>query len=117
MGSRTKQDQSVKVNGWGEAMAVVTDQLEALARQGAQQMLSQAWVEEVDAYLGRGRYERSGVHRGYRNGSTSRRLTLGAGTMELAAPRVRDVPDGQEPFASAIVRKHQRRSETIDATL
>lgn len=116
MGSRTKQDQSVKVNGWGEAMVVVTDQLEALARQGAQQMLSQALVEEVDAYLGRGRYERTGVYRGYRNGSTSRRLTLGAGTMELAAPRVRDVPDGQEPFESTIVRKHQRRSDTIDAT-
>jgi len=115
MGSRAKQDQSVKDGGSGAAM-VVTDQLEVLARQGAQQMLSQALVEEVDAYLGRGRYERTAVHRGYRNGSTSRRLTLGAGTMELAAPRVRDLPDGQEPFESAIVRKHQRRSDTIDAT-
>jgi len=76
----------------------------------------QALVAEVDAYLGRGRYERAGEHRGYRNGSMPRRLTLGAGTVELGMPRVRDVPDGQERFESAIVRKHQRRSDTIDAT-
>jgi len=116
MGSRTNLDRSVKVNGSGPAMAVVTDQLEALARQGAQRMLSQALIEEVDAYLGRGRYERTGEHRGYRNGSAPRKLTLGAGTLELPVPRVRDVPEGQEPFESAIVRKHQRRSDTLDAT-
>ena len=115
MGSRTRQGQSVKDDGSDAAM-VVTDQLEALARQGARQMLSQALVEEVDAYLGRGRYERTSEHRGYRNGSTARKLTLGAGTVELAMPRVRGEPVGQERFASKIVRKRQRRSDTIDAT-
>ena len=54
--------------------------------------------EEVDAYLGRGRYQRNGEYRGYRNGSPSRRLTLGSVTVALAQPRVRDIPDGQAPY-------------------
>lgn len=62
------------------------------------------------------RYERTEEHRGYRNGSTSRKLTLGTGTIALALPRVRDVPAGQDPFESQIVRKYQRRSDTIDQT-
>ena len=36
--------------------------------------------------------------------------------MDLPAPRVRDVPAGQEPFESKVLRKYQRRSDTIDAT-
>jgi transposase-like protein len=90
--------------------------LEALARAGARELLVRALSEEVDAYLGRGRYERTGAHRGYRNGSTSRRLTLGTGTIDLAVTRVRDIPAGQEPFESKILRKYQRRSDTIDET-
>jgi transposase-like protein len=97
-------------------MAVVRDEVETLARQGAREMLARALGEEVDAYLGRGRYERTDEYRGYRNGSTPRRLTLGAGTIELAAPRVRDTPDDQERFESKILGKYQRRSDTIDAT-
>jgi len=100
----------------GAAQVVVRDHLEELARDGARRMLTEALNEEVDAYLGRGRYERTKEYRGYRNGRTSRRLTLGAGTIELAAPRVRDIPEDQEPFESKILRKHQRRSDTIDAT-
>jgi putative transposase len=95
---------------------VVRDPLEALACQGARLMLSAAMDDEVDAYLGRGRYERSGEFRGYRNGSTPRRLTLGSGTVALDHPRVRDIPDGQEPYESKILRKYQRRSDTIDET-
>ncbi|HON65208.1 MAG TPA: hypothetical protein PLS23_01830 [Phycisphaerae bacterium] len=49
---------------------MVEDQREALAREGTRRMLCQALSEEVDAYLGRGRYERTGIYRGYRNGST-----------------------------------------------
>ena len=79
-------------------------------------MLMAALVEEVDGYLGRARYKRGGEFRGYRNGSTPRKLTLGAGTIDLAVPRVRDVPHEQELFESKIIRKHQRRSDTIDRT-
>jgi transposase-like protein len=108
-----KQDDSDAADA---AREVVQDQIEALARAGAREMLMAALNEEVDAYLGRGRYERGDGFRGYRNGTTSRRLTLGSGTVELDQPRVRDIPRGQESFESKIIRKYQRRSDTIDET-
>jgi transposase-like protein len=95
---------------------MVRDQVEELARAGAREMLMAALGEEVDAYLGRSRYEREGAFRGYRNGTTPRRLTLGSGTVELDQPRVRDIPRDQGPFESKILRKYQRRSDTIDET-
>ena len=123
-------------NAGEQAGEIVRDQLEELARQGAREMLMAALMDERDAYLGRGPYERSGEadrrsgetgrddddsrptrpFRGYRNGSTPRRVTLGGGTIELAVPRVRDIPPEQEPFESRIIRKYQRRSDTIDET-
>lgn len=117
MASRTKGLQEVNRKG-NEAAAVVGDQLEALAREGARQMLMESLEDEVQRYLQRGRYQRAEqeAFRGYRNGSSSRRLTLGSGTIALQPPRVRDVPAGQEPFESRILRKYQRRSDTIDET-
>ncbi|HPD31279.1 MAG TPA: transposase [Phycisphaerae bacterium] len=119
MGTRIDRRRNVKSEyqvDADQAQAVVRDHLEELARDGARRMLTEALNEEVDAYLRRVRYERTKEYRGYRNGSTSRRLTLGSGTIDLAAPRVRDIPEGQEPFESRILRKHQRRSDTIDET-
>lgn len=113
------------------ALQAVSDQLEELARQGARTILMVTLNEEVDAYLGRGRYERTGDplrrsgdgpvedevdFRGYRNGTSPRRLTLGSGTIDLAMPRVRDIPVGQEQFESRLLRRYQRRSGTIDQT-
>ncbi len=95
---------------------VAADQLEMLAREGAREMLMTTLADEVDAYLGRGRYERGGGFRGYRNGTSPRRLTLGSGTVALDTPRVRDIPPGQTPFESKIIRKYPRRSDTIDET-
>ena len=116
MATTTDRRGNVKCEADGEANEVIQDHLEALARDGARQMLMKALSEEVDIYLGRGRYERNGEYRGYRNGSTARKLTLGAGTIDLAVPRVRDIPGHQEPFESKIIRKHQRRSDTVDET-
>jgi putative transposase len=118
MATTTNQGRLVKriKEGESEAGPVVSDRIEALAREGARTMLMAALGEEVDAYLGRGAYERGAGHRGYRNGSSPRRLTLGSGTIDLSMPRVRDIPDGQAPFESRIVRRYQRRSETIDRT-
>jgi len=114
MASTTTGQQKVKSQVTERAEEVVRDGLEALARQGARQMLMTALSEEVDQYLGRGRYQRTVGYRGYRNGVARRKLTLGAGTVELGVPRVRDIPEGQERFESKIVGKYQRRSQTID---
>jgi transposase-like protein len=99
-----------------EAREIVRDELETIAREGARQMLTAALHDEVDAYLQRGHYERQAAFRGYRNGTTPRRVTLGGGTVPLDVPRVRDIPAGQAPFESQILRKHQRRSDTVDET-
>ena len=112
----TERHRHVKDQVGDESKQVVEDQVEALAREGARAMLMQALDEEVDAYLVRGRYQRTDDYRGYRNGTSSRKLTLGAGTIALSPPRIRDIPKGQAPFESSILRKHQRRSDTIDET-
>ena len=44
------------------------DRLEETARKGARRLLQLMLEAEVDAFLGRGRYERGGDFRGYRNG-------------------------------------------------
>jgi len=111
-GSVKRQD----LDAGDEAREMVGDQVEELARAGAREMLMAALNEEVDAYLGRSRYQRDEAFRGYRNGTTPRRLTLGSGTVELDQPRVRDIPRDQESFESKILRKYQRRSDTIDET-
>lgn len=116
MASTAELVSEVKVQDGCSAEAEVRDQLEHLARQGARRMLQTALEEEVESYLGRSRYQREAEFRGYRNGKTPRRLTVCGGTVHLAAPRVRDIPAGQEPFESKIVRRHQRRSDTLDAT-
>ena len=86
-----------------EAVPVVRDQVEELARRGARQMLLAALDDEVNAYLQRDRYQRQPEFRGYRNGTTPRRLTLGSGTVPLEVPRVRDIPADQAiPFPTDI---------------
>ena len=51
-----------------EETNVVDDTLEAVVREGARRMLAAALEEEVNAFLGRDRYERVEEFRGYRNG-------------------------------------------------
>jgi len=112
-GSRVKYSQT---EAGDEARQVVREQVEELARAGARQMLLAALDDEVNAYLQRARYQRQAEFRGYRNGTTPRRLTLGSGTVPLDVPRVRDIPPDQESFESKLLRKYQRRSDTSDET-
>ncbi|MBK9118358.1 MAG: transposase [Phycisphaerales bacterium] len=68
----------------------------------------------MNVYLQRDRYQRQGGFRGYRNGTTPRRLTLGSGTVPLEVPGCA-TSRRAEPFESKIVR-YQRRSDTIEET-
>jgi transposase-like protein len=89
--------------------------LEDLVREGAQKMLAQALEEEVNAFLGRGRYERGKGFRGYRNGyHESREVTVGVGPVEVRVPRVTRVPAevASQGFHSQIVQRYQRASQT-----
>lgn len=98
----------------------VRDGLEALVREGARRMLAAALEEEVTAFLGRGRYERGGPFRGYRNGTQApREVTVGVGAVEVRVPRVAAVPAEVAPegFSSQIVRKYARASATTQRLL
>lgn len=91
--------------------------LDLIAREGARRLLVAMLDAEVTEFLGRQRYERPSDNvehepfRGYRNGhGKARQVTLGTGTVEVRAPRVRD---SSEPFNSQVLRSYQRRSEAI----
>jgi transposase-like protein len=97
--------------------------LDDLAREGARRMIATALAVEVEDYVGRyagGRDER-GRALVVRNGTArSRGVTLGAGTIEVQAPRVNDrrVADGErQKFTSRILPPYMRRSPKVDAVL
>jgi putative transposase len=91
------------------------DVLEAVAREGARKMLRDMLEAEVDDFLGRRRYQRTGEYRGYRNGHLPQRtIGVGMGAVEISLPRVSDVPPevSSDGFHSEIVSRYQRRSRT-----
>ena len=58
-------------------------------------MLAAVLEEEVNAFLGRHRYQRGQRFRGYRNGyHPARELTVGLGPVAVRVPRVAQVPRG-----------------------
>ena len=76
-------------------------------------MLAAALEEEISAFLGRERYERSDEFRGYRNGyHRSREVTVGVSAVEVKVPRVSDVPTevSEDGYSSQIVRRYERSS-------
>jgi putative transposase len=93
--------------------------LDALCLEGARQMLHRALEVEVADYLERHRDARD--EKGHalvtRNGKArARRVTSGAGTMTVEAPRVRDRREGQR-FTSAILPPYMRRSPKVAEVL
>jgi len=78
-------------------------------------MLAAALEEEVNTFLGRVRYERSQLFRGYRNGYHPRReVTVGVGAVAVQVPRVAQVPAEVAPqgFQSQIVHRYERASQS-----
>ncbi len=97
--------------------------LDELAQAGAQAMLHQALEVEVAAYLER-HQERDA--RGHalvvRNGKArARKLTCGAGTLTVEAPRVNDrrvdAAGGRQRFTSRILPPYMRRSPKVAEVL
>lgn len=98
--------------------------LDDLAREGALRMLAAALEMEVSAYIERYRGERD--ERGHalvvRNGKARpRQVTLGSGTIEIAAPRVNDrrtdANGDRQRFTSAILPPYMRRSPKVAEVL
>jgi transposase-like protein len=106
-----------------QAHEVVGNILDKLAREGACRMIATALEVEVEDYVSR--YRECQDERGHavvvRNGhARARRVTLGAGTVTLTAPRVNDqrVVDGRrQKFTSRILPPYLRRSPKVSAVL
>ena len=90
------------------------DPIEALGRYGARLVLTSYLEAEVSAHLGAARYERTDDRRGRRNGRRRRKVSSGAGGIEIDFPKVRQT---ERPFHSAILAAWQRTSATLIATL
>jgi len=68
------------------------DRLAEIGRLGARLVLQRAVEEEVTAFLGRARYERTPDARGSRNGVRPRRVQTAEGELEILVPQLRDAP-------------------------
>ena len=99
-------------------------ELDEIARMGARRMLMAALKTEAEDYVERHREERdeSGhalvVHNGQ---AQARKLTLGAGTVELRAPRIddrrHDEQGRRQRFTSRILPPYMRRSPKVAEVL
>lgn len=93
--------------------------LDEIAREGARRMLAEALQAEASAYVERHRDARDPEGRALvvRNGKArERQVTLGAGTVEIEAPRVHDRRAG-ERFTSQILPPYMRRSPKVAEVL
>lgn len=92
--------------------------LEEWVRLKVQGFVQGIFEEEVEALLGRGRYERGKPvdgERGYRNGyGKSRRISLKTGTIVVRRPRVRNL---EERFESRILPLFKRRTKEVGELL
>jgi putative transposase len=76
------------------------DRLTELGRLGARLVLQRAVEEELEAFLGRARYERTETAAGSRNGHRPRRIQTAEGEITIAMPQVRG---NLERFVSSVI--------------
>jgi transposase-like protein len=112
-------ESEVDDEGIGEAKT-----LDDLAREGAREMLARALLAEVSEYIERhaGEVDDQGHRLVVRNGvGRPRKVTCGAGTIEIQAPRVNDKrvdEKGQRMrFSSQILPPYMRRSPKVAEVL
>jgi putative transposase len=76
------------------------DRLTEIGRLGARLVLQRAVEEEVTAFLGRARYERTAEAQGSRNGNRPRPVQTAEGELEIQVPQVRGAA---ERFVSGVI--------------
>jgi putative transposase len=94
------------------------DPIEAGLRGRIRGFIEELVEQELEAALGRGRYERGGVA-GHRHGHRTRRLTGSFGPVELAVPRARlRAEDGStREWRSAVLPRYARRTRQAEALI
>ena len=79
---------------------VDSERLAEIGRLGARLVLQRGVEEEVTAFLGRGRYERTPEARGSRNGNRPRQVQTAEGELEIRVPQIRGAA---EKFVSNVL--------------
>ena len=93
--------------------------LDEMAREGARRMLVHCLNLEVEEYINRysNAVDESGCRLVVKNGrGRPRAVTMGSGSVEVAAPRVNDKRDG-EKFFSKILPPYLRKSPKVESLL
>jgi transposase-like protein len=94
------------------------DPLEEAVRLQVRGFIEELLEEELEAALGRGRYERSSAGKGHRHGRRTRQLVTTFGPLELSVPRgrLRDAT-GEREWKSASLPAYKRLSHRAEALI
>src|SRR3954466_10067736 len=95
------------------------DPIEAGLRGRIRGLIEELVEQELEAALGRGRYERAGGAVGHRHGHRRRQLTGSFGPVELAVPRARPWAGGgrRRGWGSAPLPHYARRTRQLEALI
>jgi transposase-like protein len=94
------------------------DPLEEAVRGQVRSFIEQLLEEELDADLGRGRYERGASSNGRRDGHRPRQLITTFGPLSLSVPRARLADEaGEQEWKSALPSAYKRLSRRAEALI
>jgi len=94
------------------------DPLEDAVRLQVRAFIEELLEEELEAVLGRGRYERGGPAKGHRHGRRPRQLVTTFGPLELSVPRARlRQAAGEREWKSTLLPAYRRLSHRAEALI
>ena len=96
------------------------DPIEAGIRERVRGFIQELIGQELDAALGRGRYERDAeAPKGYRNGTRERQLLGSFGPVEISAPRARMAAEGggTQEWRNATLPRYVRMTQQVEALI
>jgi hypothetical protein len=94
------------------------DPLEEAVRGQVRGFIEQLLEEELEAALGRGRYERGAISNGRRHGHRPRQLVTTFGPLSLSVPRARLHDEaGEQEWKSALLPAYKRLSRRAEALI
>ena len=94
------------------------DPLEETVRSQVRSFIEQLLEEELEAALGRGRYERGASSNGRRHGHRPRQLVTTFGPLSLSVPRARLHDEaGEQEWKSALLPAYKRLSRRAEALI
>jgi transposase-like protein len=95
------------------------DPIETGVRGRIRGLIEELVEQELEAALGRGRYERAGGTNGHRHGHRKRQLTGSFGPVEIAVPRarLREEDGSTREWRSAVLPRYARRTRQLEALI